>query len=340
MGAKGRIVCFGELMLRLTAVGAGELLQHRSLDCTFGGAEANVAVSLARLGAATSFVTALPSNPIGVAARDELRRYGVETDHVLLTEGRMGLYFLTPGAVLRPSNVLYDRAGSCFAEAEPDVFDWPQALEGAGRLHLSGVTPALGPKCADSAQRAARAANATGVPVSFDGNYRGKLWARWPGDGPAILRALFAAADLAFADERDMALVLDRRFDEPDMLDRRRAAAHIAFDTFPKLEMMASTIRSLAGVDDQLLSAVLFRRDGRETTTGPLKLSGVVDRVGAGDAFAAGLIYGLQAGHGDQRALDLALAAAAFKHSVPGDFNLATAEDLDTILSGALDVRR
>ncbi len=340
MAADGRVVCFGELMLRLTAMHSGMLLQERRLDCTFGGAEANVAVSLARLGWPSALATALPSNPIGVTAQDELRRYGVDTDQVHLVDGRMGLYFLTPGAVLRPSEVLYDRAGSCFAEADPGLIDWDTALKGAGRLHLSGVTPAIGRKAADAALRAVQAASRLGVPVSFDGNYRGKLWALWDGDGPAILNALFAEADVAFADDRDMALVLKRDFTTSDPRERRRRAAHAAFEAYPKLQMITSTFRELSGVGVQALAAVSSRRGGGETLAGPLNLSGVVDRIGGGDAYAAGFLYGLHTGCDDQRTLDLALAAAAFKHSVPGDFNMATPADLDVLLSGALDVRR
>lgn len=340
MAADGRVVCFGELMLRLTALQSGMLLQERRLDCTFGGAEANVAVSLARLGWPSAMATVLPSNPIGVAARDELRRYGVDTDHVHLVDGRMGLYFLTPGAVLRPSDVLYDRAGSCFAEADPDLIDWETALVGAGRLHLSGVTPAIGRASAEAALRAAHVAGRMGVALSFDGNYRGKLWALWDGDGPAILDALFAEADVAFADDRDMALVLRREFQTPDVRERRRLAAQAAFDAYPKLRVITSTFREQTSADVHSLSAVMFRRDAAETLAGPLNLAGVVDRIGGGDAYAAGFLYGLHTGCDDRRTLDLALAAAAFKHSVPGDFNMATSADLDILLSGALDVRR
>lgn len=340
MAADGRVVCFGELMLRLTAMNSGMLLQERRLACTFGGAEANVAVSLARLGWPSAMATALPSNPIGVAARDELRGWGVDTAHVHLVEGRMGLYFLTPGAVLRPSDVLYDRAGSCFAEADPGLIDWATALNGAGRLHLSGVTPAIGRKAADAALRAVKAAGRMGVPISFDGNYRGKLWALWDGDGPKILNALFAEAEIAFADDRDMALVLKCEFATQDPHERRRLAAHAAFAAYPKLGVIASTYRDLSSVGAQTLAAVSFHRDGRQTRTGPLNLSGVVDRIGGGDAFAAGFLYGVHTGSDDQRTLELALAAAAFKHSVPGDFNMATPGDLEVLLSGALDVRR
>ena len=340
MAAAGRVVCFGELMLRLTAMHEGILLQERRLDCTFGGAEANVAVSLARLGWPSAMVTVLPDNPLGMSARDELRRYGVEVEQVHLTAGRLGLYFLTPGAVLRPSEVLYDRDHSAFADAAPDLIDWDSALKGAGRLHLSGVTPAIGPNGADAALRAVAAANRVNVPISFDGNYRGKLWALWDGDGPGILRELFASADVAFADDRDMALVLKREFAEADPHERRRAAASVAFEAFPRLEVVCSTFRDLAGVGEQSLSAVLFRRGQEEVTCGPYQLTGVVDRIGGGDAFAAGVLYGLHAGEGDARALELGLAAAVYKHSIFGDFNMATRADLDIILEGGKDVRR
>jgi 2-dehydro-3-deoxygluconokinase len=340
MAEPGRIVCFGELMLRLTATHSGLLLQNRTLDCSFGGAEANVAVSLARLGWPSAVATVLPDNPIGIAARDQLRGLGVDMAEVRLAPGRMGLYFLTPGAVLRPSEVLYDRAHSCFAEASPDLIDWDTALAGAGRLHLSGVTPAIGQSCADAALRAAAAANRLGVPLSFDGNFRAKLWALWDGDPPEILRTLFAAADVAFADDRDMALVLGREFTGAKAHERRRDAAHAAFDIFPRLQVIASTFRDLAGVGEQALSAVLFRRAGGEVISGPFQLTGVVDRIGGGDAFTAGVLYGLHSGETDQRALEFGLASAVFKHSIFGDFNMATRADLDLILSGMVDVRR
>lgn len=340
MPGSAKVVCFGELMLRLTASASGLLLQTRTLDCTFGGAEANVAVNLARLGLPTAMVTVLPDNALGQTALDELRRFGVDVSNVRSAPGRLGLYFLTPGAVLRPSDILYDRAGSAFAEADPEAVDWDVALDGAARLHVSGVTPAIGRKAADAALRAVAAANRLGVSVSFDGNYRGKMWALWGGDGRDILNGLFAAADVAFATEKDMALVLGQTFDAADARARRRDGAAAAFDAFPRLQVVASTFRDLAGVGEQSLSAALYRRGGGETVFGPMQLSGVVDRIGGGDAFAAGVLYGLETGAGDERAVQLGLAAAAYKHSVPGDFCLATLDELDTILAGGLDVRR
>ena len=335
----GRIVCFGELLLRLSAPGHEFLLQTPRLDVQVGGAEANVAVSLARLGRPVAMVSVIPDNALGRAARDELRRHGVETAGVRTGEGRMGLYFLAAGAVTRPSEVLYDRAYSAFAQAATDLVDWEGPLAGASWLHLSGVTPAVGQRSADAAIRAAENAARLGVPVSFDGNYRAKLWAAWHGDGPAILRRIMAASDLAFADDRDIALVLGQPFDDADPAVRLRRAAAAAFEAFPKLQRIACTTRLQHAVGHHDLSAMLLTRD-RECMTAATALSGIVDRIGGGDAFAAGLLFGLTGGMDDQASLDFALAAAALKHSIPGDFNLATEADVRAALQGGFDVRR
>jgi 2-dehydro-3-deoxygluconokinase len=333
-----RVVCFGEILLRLSATPGEVLLQTAALGVHVAGAETNVAVSLARLGTEAAVVSRLPDNALGQAARGEVRRQGVDTSALLGGPGRMGLYFLTPGAVLRPSEVLYDRAESAFALAEPDSFDWDALLEGAAWLHVSGVTPAVGPRPAESCLRAVRAARRRGVKVSFDGNYRAKLWAAWKGDGPAVLRQILEQADLAFIDERDLALVLGRSFEEADLLERRRASARAAFEAFPHLQRIAATIRTHEGVDTQELSALMIERGGAETRAGPLRLSGVVDRIGGGDAFAAGLLHGLVRG---EPSLDFALAAAALKHSIAGDFNLVSEAEVRALVEGGgLDVKR
>jgi 2-dehydro-3-deoxygluconokinase len=337
----GRIVCFGETLVRLSPPGRELLLQSRRLDVDFGGAETNVAVSLSRLGQAARLVSVLPDNPLGRAALDELRRHGVDAGGVRFGPGRMGLYFLTPGAVLRPAEVVYDRAGSAFAEADPDLIDWDAELDGAALLHLSGVTPALGPKSARAALRATAAAKARGVPVSFDGNYRAKLWAAWDGDAPAVLRQLLDAAAIAFVNDQDLALALDAPFKGASDLERRRTAAATAFEAFPRLQRLASTFRCAVGVDRHDLSAVLFDRNGAELHASAPQLHGIVDRIGGGDAFAAGLLHGLRTGWSDQKALDFALAAACLKHGIPGDFNLASEADVAACLEqDGLDVRR
>ena len=205
-----KVVCFGELLLRLTAPGRELLLQSGRLDVHIGGAEANVAVGLSCLGHATEMVCRVPTNALGAAAVGYLRRYGVGVDGVTSGEGRMGLYFLSAGAGLRPSSIVYDREGSSFALAEARDFDWNRLLHGATLLHLSGITPALGQRSADAALAAAEAARSHGIKVSFDGNYRAQLWQRWNGDPKAILGEIVRNADILFGYHRDISLLLGR----------------------------------------------------------------------------------------------------------------------------------
>jgi len=335
---KATVVCFGELLLRLSAPAGELLLQSPHLQARFGGAEANVAVSLARWGHDARLVGRLPADALGDAARAEVRRHGVDVSAVTPGEGRMGLYYLTPGAVLRPSEVLYDRAGSAFALTPPSAYDWNALLAGAQWLHLSGVTPAVGPLAAEAALEAAAAARRLGVKVAFDGNYRSKLWAAWGGDAAGILGRLLAQADLAFVDERDLALVFGRGFEAASVHERRREAAVAAFEAFPHLQHLAATVRVQHAVDDQELSGLMFERGGGETAAGPYRLTGVVDRIGAGDAFAAGVLHGLLAG---EPPLAFGLAAAAQKHSVAGDFNLVSVDEVRALVrGGGLDVKR
>jgi 2-dehydro-3-deoxygluconokinase len=337
-----RILCFGELLLRLSAPDGERLLQSAGLKVVVGGAEANVAVCLAQLGRNAAFVSIAPDNALGRAAVSEVRKHGVDIQDVYFaSDGRMGLYFLTPGAVLRPSEVLYDRQESAFARAPAKAIDWTSKLSTAGWFHISGVTPAVGANAAAAAVRAVEAATAAGVPVSFDGNYRGKLWAQWRGDGAKILRTLFEHTSLAFADERDIALVLNREFGGDSPLDRRQRAAEAAFDAFPKLQRIASTIRDVHGPDVHTLTGTLLTRDGAVHVTRAFRLSRIVDRIGGGDAFAAGLLCGLVEGREDLPALELAMACASLKHGVFGDFHQVTRAELDDVLAGGGgDVRR
>lgn len=340
--SQDRIVCFGELLLRLGAPGRERLLQSPALDVRIGGAEANVAVSLARFGHDVVMTGTVADNPLGEAALGELRRYGVATDDVRRRSGRMGLYFLATGAGLRPSEVLYDRAGSAFALAGPEAYDWPRSLAGARCFHVSGVTPALGRATADAAQAAARAARHAGALVSFDCNFRAKLWAAWDADPGAILRELIAEADLAFADHRDIGVVLGEGDAHADELDARFAtAAARAFAAFPHLQRIATTVRTQHSVDDHSMSALMATRAGALHATPTHALHGIVDRIGAGDAFAAGVLHGLLTGMDDGDSLRFGLAAACLKHSIPGDFNLADREDVLALMrSDRLDVKR
>lgn len=341
MSAK-RIVCFGELLLRLSAPHGERLLQSGRFDVVVGGAEANVAVCLAQLGRPAALVSIAPDNALGRAARNEVRKYGVDVGGVeLVDDGRMGMYYLTPGAVLRPSEVLYDRQESAFARAPANAVDWSAHLGAAAWLHMSGVTPAIGANAAAAALRAAEAATAAGIPMSFDGNYRSKLWTQWRGDGPKVLRAMFERTSLAFADERDIALVLGGEYGGDSPMERRERAAAAAFTTFPKLQRIASTIREVHGPDDHTLTGTLLTRDGAVHTTRPFRLSRIVDRIGGGDAFAAGMLCGLSEGLGDGPALELAMACASLKHGVFGDFHQVTRAELDDVLAGGSgDVKR
>ncbi len=333
------VVCFGELLLRLNAPGRERLLQSGKFDVHVGGAEANVAVSLAQFGCDARMATIVAENALGQAALGELRRYGVDISACMRRKGRMGLYFMSSGAVRRPSEILYDRAASAFAEAAPDALDWPAVLNGAGWLHLSGITPAVSPNAAEAALRAVKTARDCGVKVSFDGNYRAQLWAEWGGDGPDILRRILASADLAFINERDVGLILGREYRE-GCASARKEAYTDAFAAFPGLGMIAATTRRQGSVDDHSLSAMIATRNG-EWTSRDCDLPGVIDRIGAGDAFAAGVLYALIEKRDVQHAVDFGAAAAAMKHSVPGDFNIAAVAEVDqAMVDDGLDVRR
>lgn len=339
-GDHSGFVCFGELLLRLSAPDNELLLQSGSLAAHIGGAEANVAVSLAHFGHATRVVSVVPDNALGKAALGELRRHGVDTSAIQTGEGRMGVYFLTVGAGLRPSEVLYDRADSAFALAAAEAVDWSPILANASWLHVSGITPALSQNAATAALRAARAARAQGRFVSFDCNYRAKLWQRWRGDARGVLRELLAEADLVFAEERDMALILGGDYQKLPATERFQASAADAFAMFPHLKRVATTVRTQRSVDDHDLAAKLMTREGLVTTR-TYSIGRIIDRIGSGDAFAAGVLHGIETGLGDQGALDFGLAAACLKHSIPGDFNLSTLADVHNLLQDSgFTVRR
>jgi 2-dehydro-3-deoxygluconokinase len=251
----------------------------------------------------------------------------------------MGLYFVTSGAGLRATEVVYDRAWSSFAEAPAEAWDWNSILAGVDRLHLSGITPALGPVPAETAIAAAEAATARGIALSFDGNWRGKLWARWDGDPRAILRRIVEQADLMFGNHRDIALLLGRDDFAGEGENRRRVAAEAAFQAFPRLRTIASTARHVEHVDSNRLSARIDTREGYAQTDEVL-IAGIVDRIGGGDAFAAGVLHGLRSGQDSLGAARTGLALAALKHSLPGDAALFRQADIDAFVAGGLDVRR
>ncbi len=334
----GRFLAFGQIMLRLSPPGRELLMQTPKLDVWVAGAEANVATALARLGHDTGFVSRVPDNDLGRAAVATLRGHGVDTSGIGYGGERMGLYFVTSGAGQRATEVIYDRAYSSFAETPAEAWDWAALLDGVDRLHLSGITPALGPVPAASALAAARAATERGIAISFDGNYRAKLWERWDSDPRTILTELVNHADLMFGNHRDIALLLGRDFGG-DSEDRRRIAAEAAFEAFPKLQLIASTARHVEDADRQRLSARIDARDGVAQTE-EVTLAAIVDRIGAGDAFASGVLHALRTGGDIAAAAQTGLALAALKHSLPGDASLFRQADIDAYLAGGLDVRR
>jgi 2-dehydro-3-deoxygluconokinase len=325
------MICFGEILLRLAAPHSELLLQSKNLLADIGGAEANVAVALAQWGHRVAVASVLPDNALGRAAAGELRRYGVLTDSIQFRAGRMGLYFLSVGAGHRPSEVLYDREASAFALAPPESIDWSSVFNGAGWLHLSGITPAVGRRSADAALRAVRAARERGVAVSFDCNYRSKLWERWQGDARFILRELVDEADLLFAEQRDIGLILDRNFDDIPAAERFRVAGTEALNTFGRLKRIATTVRVQRSVDDHDLSATLLTRDGLRTTR-TYSIGRIIDRIGSGDAFAAGVLHGVSTRMDDQAAVEFGLASACLKHSIQGDFNLVSVEEVQNLI--------
>lgn len=314
------------------------LLQTPKLDVWVAGAEANVATALARLGNDVAFVSRVPDNDLGRSAITALRGHGIDTAGIAIGGDRMGLYFATSGAGMRATEVIYDRSRSSFADAPVDAWDWGALLRGREWLHLSGITPALGPGPAATALAAVRAASDLGVKIAFDGNYRAKLWRCWDSDPRAILGEIVAHADLMFGNHRDFALLLGRDF-EGDVRHRSREAAEAAFSRFPKLVTIASTERVVETVDRHRLSARIDVRDGH-AQTGEVVMSGIVDRIGGGDAFAAGVLHGLLNGTDIHDAARTGLSLSALKHSLPGDACLFRQADVDSYLEGNLDVRR
>ena len=334
----GRLVFFGELLIRLTAPVNELLMQSPSLALHVGGAEANVAIGLAHLGHECAMVSRVPANALGRGAVAAVRGAGVDCSAVASGAGRMGLYFLSVGAGLRASEIVYDRAGSSFAATGPEDYDFDRLLEDAGLLHLSGITPALGPRSAEAALAAARAAKRLGVPVSFDGNYRAMLWEAWDSDPRAILSELIGTADILFGNHRDLSLVLGKQF-SGEGEDRRREAAEAGFAAFPGLKLIASTARHTATADHHRIAARVDLRDSGYQTP-EIDVTGIVDRIGAGDAFAAGVLHAHLSG-GDARAMaESGLALTCLKHSLPGDASRFGQADIDAFHGGGLDVRR
>ena len=332
-----RFVCFGEIMLRLKSFGRERLLQSPRLEATFGGGEANVAVSLSNFGLDAAFVTALPENDIGLAAVRVLRSFGVNTDHIRQAEDRVGIYFLESGANQRPSKVIYDRAGSSICTAHSGDFNWKAIFSGARWFHITGITPALSESAAELSLEAVKAARAAGVTVSCDFNFRGKLW-KYGKSAPEVMSELVRFVDVGIANEEDCqkSLGISAGVDvESGSLDTARyeALSGAVVDAYPNLAIMAITLRESRNADCNGWSACLRQNDSFSVSK-KYEITDIVDRVGAGDSFAAGLIYGLQAFAASGEALEFAVAASCLKHSVPGDFNRVSVAEVQKLMSG------
>jgi 2-dehydro-3-deoxygluconokinase len=334
----GRVVAFGELLLRLAPPDRRLIVQSQSLLVEVGGAEANVLAGLSALGRPTAIISRLPDNPLGRLAASTLAGRGIDTQNVSFVRGRMGLYFLEPGQGRRASAITYDRNGSAFAVSRAEDFDFKAVLEGASLLHLSGITPALGPANAAAALAAARTARSMGIPVSFDGNYRAQLWETWDSNPKAVLSELIREASILFGNHRDIALLTGGAF-SGEGPERRREAVDAAFAAFPNLELIASTARAVVDADHHQISARVDQHKAHAQTEA-IDVTGIVDRIGTGDAFATGVLDGWLGGKDCEQMARTGLALCALKHSLPGDMPLFDRATLDQFWDGALDVRR
>lgn len=330
------VVTFGEIMLRLAPPGFERFLQTPQFVATFGGGEANVAVALSGFGWPAAYVTVLPpSHPIADAVIGELRRFGVDTSRVVRAKGRMGVYYVETGANQRPSKVVYDRDNAAIALAKPGDIDWDRALEGAGWFHITGITPALSASAAELALESVRKARDKGLTVSCDLNYRKNLW-KYGKTASEVMRELVQFTDVAIANEEDCQMALGIQADvdvHSGKLDRAqyRGLAEKVLKAFPSLRMIAITLRESHSASHNGWSACLA--DGKEfLTSRHYDITHIVDRVGGGDCFAGGLIYGLQALAGHQEALEFAVAASCLKHSIPGDFNRFSVDEVKALL--------
>ena len=342
-----RIVTLGEVMLRLKSPGFERFFQSPNLEATFGGGEANVATSLAILGLEAAFVTALPENPIAEACLQFLRGKGVDTSFITRQGERMGIYFLEAGANQRPSNVIYDRTNSAISTAFPDDFDWNAIFDGAGWFHITGITPALSESAAELSLLAVKKAKAAGVTVSCDYNYRKKLW-KYGKTAPEVMIELVKSVDVGIANEEDCQRSLGVSVDEGDWeqavhsgeLDTARyeALTKKMFAIFPNLKYQAITLRESFSASHNGWSACLY--NGREFfVSRRYGITNIVDRVGGGDSFAAGFIYAMYTGMPDVDALEFAVAASCLKHSIHGDINLTTVDEVKRLAGGDVSGR-
>jgi len=324
-----KIITFGEIMLRLSTQGHQRFSEARTLDVNFGGAEANVAASLAQFGIPASFVSRIPDNELGVAALRRLRAEGVDVTQVIYGSERMGVYFLEPGEGQRNSKIIYDRESSAMAEIRKGMIDWDEIFKDASWFHFSGITPAISRGAAEACKEAVDAARKNGLIVSCDLNFRATLWKY--GKNPAeVMPELVSECDVLVADPEAGEKMLGVSVGNSEAETFLKAIA----DRFPNLKTIATTLRDLTQSEYLVFSGMMFHN--KNIFKGQVHhISHVIDRVGAGDAFTAGVVYGLQTfGNDMQRTLDFALAAGCLKHSIPGDFNNVSVAEVTNLMNG------
>lgn len=332
-----RVLTFGEIMLRLRAPGHERFFQSNMMEATFGGGEANVAVSLANYGMEAQFCTVLPDNALGNECVRELRRFGVDVSKVLRRPGRMGIYFLENGANQLPSKVIYDRAYSAIALAGPGDIDWDGVFEGVDWFHITGITPAISESAMLLSLESVKAARAKGITVSCDLNYRKNLW-KYGRKAAEVMGEIAGYVDVAVANEEDVQKSLEITVDvsvESGELDRGkyRALGDKVLEAYPNMKMIAITLRESHSADWNGWAACL--NDGRNFyVSKKYEIRDIIDRVGGGDSFAGGLIYGLNHYEDRQQALEFAVAASCLKHSVIGDFNRVSVSDVEKLAGG------
>lgn len=331
---------FGEIMLRLRSPGYERFFQSPSLEATFGGGEANVAVSLCNYGLDAGFISALPDNDIGQAAINQLRGLGVDTSNVLRQGDRVGIYFLETGANQRASKVIYDRAHSSIGQCKPGNFDWPAIFKGAKWLHITGITPALTQDSADLSMECVKAAQAAGLTVSCDFNFRGKLW-KYGKTAPDVMRDLVKYVDVGIANEEDCQKSLGISVD----VDVESGSGHLdtskyeeltskVLDIYPNMKTIAITLRAAVNANVNGWQACMRNRGGDFLLSKKYQLTDIVDRVGGGDSFASAFIAGLTLHEEPQDSLDFAVAGSALKHSVLGDFNRVSRAEVEALMGG------
>ena len=332
-----KFLTFGEIMLRLKSPGSETLFQSPMLEATFGGGEANVAVSLATYGQDAAFLSVIPQNAVGEECVRELRRFGVDTTRLIRGGDRLGIYFLESGANQRPSKVVYDRACSAIAMAKPGDIDWDKAFDGVGWFHITGITPAISESAMELSLDAVKEAKKRGITVSCDLNYRKNLW-KYGKKASEVMRELTKYVDVAIANEEDVQKALEITTDvdvESGELDRAKykALGDKVLAAYPEMKMIAITLRESHSADWNGWAACLNDRENFYVSR-KYEIRDIVDRVGGGDSFAGGLLYGLNAYESRQQALEFAVAASCLKHSVLGDFNRVGVSDVEKLMGG------